>query len=182
MARDLLINLSLSPSPALHTSGVEHRRCSQPRPPSCSAEDEDGGLPLPALLQTFHSFHFFVTLSSLQAGFFFSLSPPVTLRRRRAVLTCFILGPEAWSNGGVWVIARQRADWSLTGSLHQRRCLSPCRLASACQYGCRYDKQTNKKVSSVGWAAESKQREVFLFGNQYILCKNSFAPFKEKNE
>lgn len=102
-------------------------------PPCRSAED------------AFSAAHFFVTLSSLGAVcFFFFLT--VTDPDGEGFWGSFFLRPRGLSSGGVWVIARHRVYWSLTGSLHQRRCLSPCRLASTCQHGCRYDKQNWRRL------------------------------------
>lgn len=125
-------------------------------PPCRSAED------------AFSAAHFFVTLSSLGAVFFFFL-PDSDRPRRRRVLGFFFLRPRGLSGGGVWVIARHRVYWSLTGSLHQRRCLSPCRLASTCQHGCRYDKQNWRRlkkiqVSSVDWTVVSRERRYLSLG------------------
>lgn len=93
--------------------------------------------------------HLFVTLSSLQAVFFFSPSARSFDGEPFWGVFFFLAQRFEAMEGGVWVIARQRAYWSLTGSLHQRRCLSPCRLASTCQYGPRYDKQNWRRLKNI---------------------------------
>lgn len=125
-------------------------------PPWRSAED--AFFPLPTFSSLCHHLE----------QFFFFLPVSDRLRRRR-VLGFFLVRPRGLSSGGVWVIARHRAYWSFTGSLHQRRCLSPCRLASTCQYGWRYDKQNWQRLkkiqaSSVDWTVESRQGRYLSLG------------------